>query len=124
MSNHLFKSRFGQCECRWCGKRRGGDCQVTQEMRYALKLFAKGNGRAWKSKLRQEWETGGYGLGDHIQQPLMLLRNIIGPTGLDKLPSHLLDDVLPPKARSCSSATAPSGPEATWSAGPITGSPS
>lgn len=99
MTNHRFKTSFGQCECLWCGKRnRGDECRVTQEMRYALKLFARGNGRTWKSKLLQEWETGGNGLGDDIQQPLMSLRNIIGPRGLQKIATHRLEDVKPPQA--------------------------
>ena len=65
---------------------------MTHDMRYALKVFANGNGRTWKPKLRHEWETGGYGLGDDIRQPLMLLRNVIGPTQLDKIPTHLVED--------------------------------
>lgn len=99
MTYFRFPSNFEQCECRWCGLRRLGNtnnCPVTEEMRYALKLFARGNGRTWKSKLQQEWETGGYGLADDIQQPRMALRNVIGPHGLVKLPTHLLDDVKPP----------------------------
>jgi hypothetical protein len=65
-------------------------------MRYALKLFADGNGRTWKSKLSQEWETGGYGLDDDIRQPLMLIRNVVGPSGLAKIKTRLLDDVRKP----------------------------
>jgi hypothetical protein len=68
-------------------------CPVTDEMRYALKLFARGNGRTWKSKLNQEWQTGGRGICDDIRVPLMRLRNIIGPSGLLKIPTHLVEDV-------------------------------
>lgn len=93
IANHRYKSTFGQCECRWCGKMRNGQpCAVTNEMRVALRLFMKGNGRTWKSKLHDEWQTGGYGLGD-LQQPLMQLRNVISPAQLHKLKSSMVEDL-------------------------------
>lgn len=79
MAKHLFKSSYGQCECRWCG-RRHGDCSVTIEMRLALRRFARGNGRTWKKKLRDAWMEGA-DLGPELQ----MVRNIIGPTGLDRI---------------------------------------
>jgi len=90
---------FGQCKCRWCDRYGAGTvgsvtCPVTDEMRAALKLFAHGNGRTWKSKLNDEWQTGGYGIAEDIRGPLMGLRNVIGPSGLLKIPTHLVDDVV------------------------------
>ena len=94
-ARHLYKTSFGQCECRWCGERRSTfapTCPVTLDMRRALRLFARDNGRTWKTKLADEWESGGYGLAADIKGPLQQLRNVIGPTQLHKIPSRLLQD--------------------------------
>lgn len=72
MAFHRFKSMYGQCTCLWCGKRYGGDCPVTKEMRDALKDFAAKNGRSWKTKLAILWERGEAG------PVLQNVRNIIG----------------------------------------------
>lgn len=88
---HLFKSNFGQCQCRWCGRGRTLDeCPVTHEMRYALKVFAQQNGRTWKSQLRHAWENC------HDVGILSTLRNIIGPTQLMKISTRNVESVTPP----------------------------
>ena len=63
--------------------------EITEDIRQALRTFAAANGRTWKSKLRHEWETGGYGLGD-LAQPLMQFRNTAGPSGLMKITPSML----------------------------------
>lgn len=88
MARHLLKSGFGQCECKWCGHRRqfyGNDCPVTIKMRKALAAYAKANGRAWKSKLWAEW-TNGKDLGQELQ----LVRNVMGPSLMQKVTPLML----------------------------------
>lgn len=93
MANHLFKTGYGQCKCRWCG-RRGGDCRTTMEMRIALKRYAISGGRTWKAKLSADWERGGVSeMGYPIDPFLMQLRNIIGPSGLQKITPLMLERV-------------------------------
>lgn len=59
--NHYTKTSFGQCKCLWCGKGRGlPSCPVKSRHRRAVAQFAKQNGRAWKSNLRQAWFDGNY----------------------------------------------------------------
>jgi hypothetical protein len=84
MTSHLLKSKFIQCECRWCGKRYG-DCQVTMEMRDAIAKYAQENGRTWKRKLSDEW-TAGHNIGPVLQQ----VRNILGPSQLYKISPTVL----------------------------------
>ena len=84
MAMHRVKSRYGQCQCLWCG-RRHGDCRVTTEMRAALREFAEANGRTWKRKLTDAW-TRGDDLGAELQQ----VRNVLGPSGLQKLTTRLV----------------------------------
>lgn len=86
MANHVFKSSFGQCECRWCGRRRHApECAATDEVRDAIVEYAKNNGRNWKAALRLCWESG------KATGALQMARNIIGPSGLDKLSVALLE---------------------------------
>lgn len=61
MIAHVFKSSYGQCDCRWCGRGNFGglrDCPVTIEMRRAVKRYAAANGRTWKSKLSDDRMNG------------------------------------------------------------------
>lgn len=85
---HTFKSSFGQCECLWCGRRRGADCPVTFSVRLRVAQFAKENGRMWKSKLRSLWISG------KDEGDLRNARNAIGPSQLDKITQRMLDRVL------------------------------
>lgn len=91
MAAHRFKSHFGQCECRWCAARgprfTGPVCPVTDEIRRRLRDFAKEHGRTWKSKLRWLWTSG------KDEGLLRQARNIIGPSGLDKITSAMLATV-------------------------------
>jgi hypothetical protein len=88
MARHLFKSSFGQCECRWCGMRRlDGDCPVTDDIRRRLKVFAATQGRNWKAALRLLWLRG------EDEGLLRQARNTIGPSGLDRISPRLLDRV-------------------------------
>lgn len=85
MSRHVFKSSFGQCKCRWCGKRYG-DCKVTDEMRLAIIIFAANNGRTWRNQLNDAWARG-----DDVGAALQQVRNVVGPTGLLKIPAPLIE---------------------------------
>jgi hypothetical protein len=105
MARHLFKTNFGQCRCLWCHKLRHshGECEVTEHMRYALKLFAQENGRNWKAKLLDAWERGLVLSpidGFDILQPLWAFRNnqFLGPRRLANLPARLLKRVESPYA--------------------------
>lgn len=80
MAGHRFKTGFGQCECLWCGRRRGtAECAVTHEMRDALANFAREHGRTWKAALRALWNSG------KDEGLLRQARNIIGPSRLDRI---------------------------------------
>ena len=98
-AQHRFKSGFGQCECLWCGRRRSlDDCKVTADMRTALKAWHFVYGWLWKAKLNHAWQTGDYGIiAERHVQPLQLLRNTIGPRGLAKITTRLVEDYTPPK---------------------------
>lgn len=90
MANHFTKTNYGQCNCLWCGKRRfanNGICGATDEMRLRIKQFADQNGRTWKSKLRALWTSG------KDEGLLRQARNIIGPSGLDRVTPRMLDRV-------------------------------
>jgi hypothetical protein len=57
---------------------------VINEVRFALAVFARDHGRQWKAALRHLWSIGkdeGY---------LRHARNLIGPTGLDKITHRML----------------------------------
>jgi hypothetical protein len=59
------------------------DQYPTPEQITALKQWAQEHGRKWKSKLREAWMTGDYGLftGDtYLQQ----VRNTFGPSWLTR----------------------------------------
>lgn len=45
----------------------------------ALRKFRDKHGRTWKAQLRSLWNTG------RDEGPLRMARNIIGPSGLDKI---------------------------------------
>jgi hypothetical protein len=96
MARHLFKSSYGQCQCRLCGAGKHGqaECRVTDEMRLALRTFAASNGRTWKMKLRIAWMDG-KDLGPELQQ----CRNIIGPTRLERITRLMLEHCVPSKPR-------------------------
>lgn len=86
MANHLFKTSYGQCNCLWCGRRRSHlPCPITDEYRAALRAWAKDNGRTWKAKLIEAWFQG-----EDVGQELQHVRNILGPSGLMKIPSRIL----------------------------------
>lgn len=91
---HTFASSFGQCECRWCGRRRhdSRECAVTLPIRRALVAFReeqrKAGNRAWKAELQRLWESN-VDLGPELRQA----RNVMGPTQLAKLAPTLLDRV-------------------------------
>src|SRR5438477_2144472 len=76
MAAHLFKSGYGQCQCRWCGFSKYGryDCPVTIEMRLALATFAADNGKRWKEKLKDAWARD-YDLGPEMKS----LRAVMEP---------------------------------------------
>ena len=88
MTSHSFKSSHGQCACRWCGKYRHyhiAECSVSQSMRSALAAFAAAEGRTWKRKLNDLWQTANVPNAE-LQQ----VRNIIGPSGLLRIPGWLI----------------------------------
>lgn len=85
MANHRTKTSFGQCLCRWCGKRRDGrDCGVDDDMREALRDFAQSHGRTWKSQLSRLWMDAAAG------EQLQRVRNVIGPRQLARLETKLV----------------------------------
>lgn len=95
MSRHLFKSGYGQCECRWCGTRRTCaymPCKATNEMRLAIKRYAIANGRSWKSKLDDDRMNGRLheveGGGD-----LQAFTNAVRPDIWRKITSYMLETV-------------------------------
>lgn len=94
LTPHTFTSSFGQCECRWCGRRRhdSRECPVTLPMRRALVEFReqqrKAGNRAWKAELQRLWESS-VDIGPELRQ----LRNVMGPSLLAKLSPSLLDRV-------------------------------
>ncbi len=56
---------------------------LTIEQVEAIHAYAKANGRAWKSALRADWESGGYvdqDLAPYLQQ----VRNNFGPRWLQR----------------------------------------
>ena len=57
---------------------------LSAEQLEALRTFAKANGRAWKSKLNDEWMTGRYAVynGTDDYGSLQQIRNRFGPTWL------------------------------------------
>lgn len=57
----------------------GDERDYETEAMEAVLEFATRHGRCWRSKLRMLWTSGKDGAG------LRLARNIIGPSGLDKL---------------------------------------
>lgn len=76
---------FYQSDCPNCGLRRNGPhrsqgCQVTNDMLLAIATFAQRHGRQWKQKLRDCW-TRGEDVGSELQR----VRNIVGPTRLEKV---------------------------------------
>lgn len=90
---HSFKSSYGQCACRWC-KRRGGDCDVTHEIRMAFVRWKKIYGTRWKDHLRMAWMTGNYGhWSDDTPAYLQRFRNMAhgGPRGLDRITGAMVD---------------------------------
>lgn len=82
-----YKSSFGQCKCLWCGRFKGHTdrCAVTEPMRQALRNYAAANGRAWRSKLLDAWFQG-----HDIGTELRTVRNVLGPSGLLRIPAHLV----------------------------------
>jgi hypothetical protein len=95
MARHFTTSSFGQCDCKWCGRRgvtRFGppECGATDEIRTALRDFAKEHGRTWKSKLRELWMQG----KDDSSPLLRQARNVIGPRQLDKITAAMLARVV------------------------------
>ncbi len=56
--------------------------QLTAEQLAALQRWAKQFGRAWKSKLRHAWFSGGYGNFNGDSAPLQQVRNAFGPSWL------------------------------------------
>lgn len=58
--------------------------QPTAEQIEALRAFREGNGRAWKSKLNQAWQTGRYNdfYAVERQDLLQQVRNTFGPSWL------------------------------------------
>lgn len=88
MTNHLFKTGFGQCRCLWCHSPfRSPGCPVDDEVRIAVKAFAHKHGRTWKSALRKLWTSG------KDEGPLRQARNMIGPSGLDRISQSVLERV-------------------------------
>lgn len=84
---HLTKTNFGQCNCLWCGRRAGDpECPATLPMREAIRDWAAKHGTRWKSKLTDAW-TRGDDLGPELQQ----VRNVIGPSGLKRINSRMLE---------------------------------
>lgn len=57
----------------------GGRCPVSDEAWEALKVFARENGRTWRAKLRGLWASG------RDEGQLRILRNVLGPSQLDKV---------------------------------------
>ncbi len=85
MMRHAVKSSFGQCQCHWCGSRRGADdCPVTDSIRGRVAAFAAEHGRTWRAKLRSLWNSG---KDDGL---LRQARNIIGPNNLDRITPFML----------------------------------
>lgn len=98
MSNvayHRFKSGYGQCSCLWCGRgsphSERGNCRLDHDMRMALQIFARENGRTWKSKLLTLWDTG------RDEGRLRQVRNTIGPSILLRLSTKMLLSYKPPE---------------------------
>lgn len=92
MAKHLFKTGHRQECCQWCGRPMMvmtdpsfEDCSVHDELRERIARFASENGRTWKAKLRQLWTSG------KDEGLLRQARNIIGPSGIDRITSRVLD---------------------------------
>lgn len=81
------KAPEAQCKCAWCGKWMTDteDCLNTAQ-KLALRTFARLNSSTWKSKLLALWANG---TADEL---LMQCRNIIGPSGLDRLNTSMVRD--------------------------------
>lgn len=81
---HAMQSSFGQCTCHWCGRRKGSDCPVTEDIRIRVAEFAAEHGRTWKAKLRELWFQG------KDEGNLRNARNMIGPNRLDRITPFML----------------------------------
>jgi hypothetical protein len=72
--------------CRRCGRIIDGGhssvnpCPVTDDMLAALKTFAEDRGKTWKSQLSDAW-----GRGKDLGPDLQMVRNVVGPTALQKI---------------------------------------
>jgi hypothetical protein len=72
--------------CRKCGRKVNGyhdsviPCPMTPDMMAALASWKEEKGRTWKAQLRDAWTRGRY-LGNELQN----VRNVVGPSGLDKI---------------------------------------
>lgn len=79
--------------CLWCGQtgKAGEACLVSGEVRARLAGYANQNGRCWKSKLRILWAAGLCGSKGDTE--LRIARNIIGPTGLDRITPAMIAKV-------------------------------
>ena len=78
--------------CLLCGHESVGPCSVSLDVRAALVAFAREEGRTWKARLRLLWDEGnevvmhGQTTGGFLRQA----RNIIGPSGLDRITTAVL----------------------------------
>lgn len=61
---------------------------LTIEQLAAIKAYAAENGRAWKSALRVDWETGNYSDSAHSAE-LQQIRNAFGPVWLKRFKMKL-----------------------------------
>jgi hypothetical protein len=82
-----YKTSFGQCKCLWCGRFKGHveRCGVTENMRQALRNYAAASGRTWRSSLIAAWTRG-----DDVGPDLQTVRNVLGPSGLLRIPARLV----------------------------------
>jgi hypothetical protein len=78
-------------KCQWCAIRFDSltcpeVCPIDAEVRLAIASFAASHGRRWKSALRDLWSSG-----RDADPNLRRARNLIGPSGLDRITASVLE---------------------------------
>ena len=62
---------------------------VPESQVCALEAAATILGRTWKSKIREAWMSGDYGVLEGHSSPLQNFRNTFGPSGLQKYKANI-----------------------------------
>jgi len=77
----------GQCKCLWCGQHRHHcrPCRMPTHLRLALRTYAAAHGRTWRSQLLEQWRRG-----EESDLQLRRIRNLLGPSGLQRIPTWLI----------------------------------